>query len=296
MQLRSTSSSQRTYRYVRIAIVGVVVFLLVGVTAQIVTGGVLTSVSASYYTSARSVFVGGLCAVALALLALSGRSVEQILLDLAAVLAPVIAFVPARIEVGDVPGLDPECATPAPCVPDVVMPDVEIGIFALATVGTLGVATALILAIVQRVLTRAVVAGLLVAGIVVLTGTLWWALAPASFVRTAHDAATIGFFALVAAVAALAALRPQAGSARAHRMLRTTYAGIAIGIGLALAGTALVVVLRVRGVDLVDATGLPLILIGEGLALLLFAVFWVVQTIEKWSETDPRAMPGIGRE
>ncbi|KEP74077.1 hypothetical protein HR12_22050 [Microbacterium sp. SUBG005] len=33
--------------------------------------------------------------------------------------------------------------------------------------------------------------------------------------------------------------------------------------------------------------GIPVVLVGEAVALALFAVFWIVQTIELWDEVDP---------
>ena len=91
------TSTQRTYRYVRIAIVGAVVLLLVSLAAVVVSDGPVSSISAMYYTPARGVFTGALFAIALALIALSGHSVEQALLDIAALFAPLIAIVPTPI-------------------------------------------------------------------------------------------------------------------------------------------------------------------------------------------------------
>ena len=77
MRLRTTST-QRTYRYVRLSLIGATVLLAVAIAIESVTVGVPASVSASYYTSAGPAFVGSLTAVALALVALSGRSVEPV--------------------------------------------------------------------------------------------------------------------------------------------------------------------------------------------------------------------------
>ena len=71
MRIRTTST-QRTYRYVRLAIIGATVFLATGVALEVASGTALPSVSATYYGPAGPVFVGALSAIALALLALSG--------------------------------------------------------------------------------------------------------------------------------------------------------------------------------------------------------------------------------
>jgi hypothetical protein len=287
MQLRTTSIA-RTYRYVRLALVAVVLFLGVSVFLQVVSGGPLAAVSAAYYTPARNAFVGALCAVALALLALSGRSLEQALLDVAAVLAPVIALVPTPVEPGDVPGVDPGCPGQGACIPAAVAADIANGMGTLAVLGVVALAAAVVLALIQRTLTRSFVAGLAAAAVVVAAGITWWLVHPASFSLGAHLAATIGFFALITAVATIAAVRPLAAGTRRRRVIRALYGAIAAGMGAALAFLAVVVVLRATGVDLLDATGAPLIFLGEAVALVLFALFWLVQTIELWNDADPR--------
>lgn len=281
MRLRTTST-QRTYRSVRIAIVGVVVFLAAGVGAQIAQDGPLGSVSAAYYTPARNVFVGALCAVALALLALSGRSVEQALLDLAAVLAPVIALVPTPIVAGAVPGVDPGCPDAAACVPASVLPDVAVGMLALSVIGALAVVAAVVLGVLQRSLTPGGGVALVAAGVLVAAGTGWWAIWPSTFVAGAHYAATLGFFVLIAAVSTLAALRPSARTTRNRRLLRVLYAAIAAGI----VGVLLVLAALVFRPD-AGTSGTSSVFAGEAVALALFAIFWVVQTVEMWDDIDP---------
>ncbi len=54
-----------------------------------------TSISAYYYTPVRAIFVGGLLAIGLALLSVKGRSeFEDICLNIAGMLAPIVAVVP----------------------------------------------------------------------------------------------------------------------------------------------------------------------------------------------------------
>lgn len=286
MQLRTTST-QRTYRYVRLSIVGVVLLLAVSITAQVAWGGPLGSVSAAYYTPARNVFVGSLCAVALAMLALSGRSVEQALLDVAALLAPVVAFVPTPISAGDISGVAVACPGEGSCIPDEIVPEVANGMVSLAAIGVIGVLGAVVLAVIQRTLGVALAWSLAVAGLLVVGMVGWWTLSPETFLLGAHYVATIGFFVLIAAVAALAAVRPAARTRRRHRILRTAYALIAGGIVLSLVFVVGIVVLQAAGTDLVSADGPPLFFLGEAVALLLFAAFWAVQTAELWNETDP---------
>jgi hypothetical protein len=218
--------------------------------------------------------------VSLALVALSGRSLSQALLDYAAIAAVVIAIVPAPLEPGQVPD------TPADAA------GVEVGILSLLIVGMLAVVTAFVLALVQRTLTVALGVAIGIAGVVVLAVAVWWFVAPDSFLAWGHIVAAVTFFVLIAAVSALAAwtVPETSGDAQAavQRMYRVFYSVIAVGILLALAELLVVIFAKLQGLDLVESTGLPLIFIGEAAALILFAAFWLIQTIELWDETDPR--------
>lgn len=280
MRIRTTST-QRTYRYVRLAVIAATVFLATAVGIHVGSGGVLGSISASYYTPAGPAFVGALSATALALLALSGRSLEQGLLDVAAVLALVLAYVPAPVS-------DPACGVEALCVPPEAIPAVVTNGASVAVVVTLGAVTAAVLARVQGTMTRGVV--FTVAAVLVLDagGVAWALIAPASFLAMAHNSAAVGFFALVAGVAALAAWRPHGRDDR-RRGVRIAYAIVAAGIAATL---LLLVVALVAGLD---GGAFPVVFVGESLALALFAVFWVVQTVELWNDADPTvwSAPGI---
>ena len=281
MQIASTST-QRTYRYLRLSIVGAVFLLFVALAITIARFGPMLSVSAAHYTPARDIFVGSIFAVALALVALSGRSLSQALLDYAAILAPVIAVVPAPLEAGQVPDSPGDVA------------GVQVGILSLLVVGIIGVVVAFVLALVQRTLTLPLGVALGVAAAIVLAVTAWWLLAPDSFLAWGHIVAAFAFFGLVAAVSALAAWTVDETSndagAAARATYRVVYSVIAAGILISLALVLLVIILKLQGVDLVQSTGIPLVFIGEAAALILFAAFWLVQTIELWDEPDPRLL------
>ncbi|WP_150958911.1 hypothetical protein [Microbacterium testaceum] len=272
MRIRTTST-QRTYRYVRLALIGATVFLAVGVGIELARGDGLLSVSASYYTPAGPVFVGALSAIALALLALSGRSLEQGLLDVGAVLALVIAYVPTTIS-------SAACPVGTRCVPPEVRATVADNAVAVASVVLLGVVAAVVLARVQGTASRGVALTVGVIVVLVTGGAVWAVLAPDVFLLWAHEVAAVMFFVLIAAVAALAAWRPRR-SGRLRRGVRIAYAVVAGGIVLTL---LLLVVGVVAGVE---RWGFPVVVVGEAVALALFAVFWLVQTVELWNEVDP---------
>jgi hypothetical protein len=89
----------RTYRFLRLTVIGVIAMLVISILLEIhrTDWCVKGAVSAYYYSPARSVFVGALCAIGLVLIALWGKTtVEDSLFNLAGLLAPVVAFVPAK--------------------------------------------------------------------------------------------------------------------------------------------------------------------------------------------------------
>lgn len=274
MRIRTTST-QRTYRYVRLTILAATLLLAVAVAMEEITGGPLPSLSAAYYSPAGPMFVAALFVVAAAFVALSGRSVEQGLLDIAAVLALVVAVVPTTVG-GEV------CGGVVRCVPPAVLPAVLNNGVSVASVVLVGVVAGVVLSIVQGTISRGV-AMTAAAVVVVAVGLGGWALlAPEAFLLSAHNAAAVAFFLLIGAVAAIAAWRPQ----RAPERFRPAYAAVAIGILIALAGLAATLVLAIAGVDVTRPV--PWVFLGEALALVLFAVFWLLQTVEMWNEPDPR--------
>lgn len=88
-----------TYRYLRFALLAVLVGLAVAVTAETVRAGWETSVSAYYYTAAGPVFIGVLTCLGACLVALRGfTDAEETALNVAGVSAPMVAFVPTPKE------------------------------------------------------------------------------------------------------------------------------------------------------------------------------------------------------
>lgn len=286
----ASTSLERTYRYLRLSLVGIVVLISTSIAVYMVGTGPLGSVSAAYYTAAGAIFVGGIFAVALALLALSGHSFGQVSLDLAAIVAPLIAIVPAPVFAGDVPGIALDCGAAAePCIPPAFVPAVHNGMTALVVTAAVGWLTALVLAAVQRTFSRRTVWSLVVSGAIITAVTLWWQLSTDTFLRSGHVVAAASFFAFIA-VAALASALDAGRAGRAG--YRGVYLVIAIGIILVLLALLAVIVAGFFVADVPDLWGLSPVFLGEAVALLLFAAFWVVQTIETWNDPDPSFRSG----
>lgn len=86
----------RTYAFIRLGVVAVIAVLAVSVAKEYAAADCLQgSISAYYYMPVQSVFVGALVTLGFALIALWGKTpFEDGLMNLAGMLAPVVAFVP----------------------------------------------------------------------------------------------------------------------------------------------------------------------------------------------------------
>lgn len=276
-----STSLQRTYRYLRIGIAGCMLIIAVAVVvASLQLGRVLTSISAYYYSPARTALVGALIAAGIGILALSGRGTERWLLSTAGLFAPLIAFVPTRVAPGAVPEVNTPCAGGAvDCIPSQILPTVQNGVITYCIVGTILLAVAISIAIATRQLqNRSILASLLLAIVVIVAvaaAALW--LNP-FFLYVGHIVFAGAFFLLISATA-LGSIHPFPGETRRSRAVTIAFA--AIGIAMALDVAALVLV--------VPFLGQPgyLVLIGESVALGLFTAFWVLQSGRTWNSADP---------
>ena len=275
-----STSTQRTHRYLRLAIGGAVVVILVSILITVPTVGWLPSISDYFYTPARNAFVGALIAASLALLALSGRGAERAILDAAALFAPLIALVPSVIGPASVPGVEVTCEK---CVPTAFQPDVVNGVTTylviLAGIILLGVALSIFGAV--RGAWFSLALGAVVFGVVLVVGLA----APELFLGWAHFLATAVFFALIAADAVLNAFW-RTTSATPPRWLRIVYIVIAAVLVVDLVALITATIATSNAVDEV----FPWILIGEAIALLTFLTFWWLQTWQRWNETDPASL------
>ncbi len=267
-----TTSLQRTYRYLRIGLAGTVVVIFVSVAVAIPVVGLLPSISHYFYTPARNGFVGALFAGSLALLALSGRHAEPVLLDAAALVAPLIAIIPTEIAPGSVPGLADGCTDA--CVPGAFWPSINNGIATYLIVGTLAVIVAIALPGFRRIIPGGLIAIAVLAVVAVTWGFFFDA-----FVAYGHLVATVVFFGLVAAVSVVNAVGRREDEFPPTRAFRVSYIVLAVLMVLDL---GVLIPSTVFGGG--AAWG---VLIGEAFALGLFLIFWLLQTAQKWDDPDP---------
>ena len=271
-----------TYRSLRGAMIALLLMLLLSVGYQWwwETGHScwLGSISAYYYTPARTVFVGSLCALGASLIAYKGHSSEEdVLLNFSGVMAFVVAMVPTVPD-----GLcGPNAYTQTPAE---IAAAVRNNIWSLVVVA---VVAAVIVAVLKRgAMTRdpaarptprSIVVTLVCAGVVLVELTLFLVLRD-RFIALSHGIAAGTMVAGVIAVMVLSALRTE----ERHRAVgddtgagyRRTYIAIAVALTVALGGTV-TAALTLTGFD-------RLILVAEVIIIVLFCTYWGVQTKELW--------------
>jgi hypothetical protein len=261
----------KTYRYLRLAIVVVVLSLLASVLIErLHVSCWQDSISAYYYTPVHAVFVGALVAIGVSLIAIKGSTdVEDVLLNVAGVLAPIVAFVPTSAPSGSCPstaivGVDTKAY-------------IDNNVLALAIGGGIAIAVSYVIArLMGKATIRKVdpssVIGLVIGVMLMVVGLVWYAAFRDNFLDHAHRGAAAAMFSIVAFVMVI-----NARSAR--RGYRTLYA---------LTVTAMV--LSAVGVfvgKLVHGEWRHQILWIETLELLPFAVYWAAQTFEHWDGGVP---------
>ena len=269
----------RSYRYLRLTIVIMVVVAIVAVLIEERVVGDdcwLRSFSAYFYTPVHSVFIGALVAIGACLIAVKGTDpLEDACLNIAGILAPVVAFVPTnRPELS----CGSTLLVPDDFTSDATRPFVINSIVTYAIVGLAVVGLAFLIADRDKVgdklkemknkgLRNEQVIGLLVALGVTVFLIVWLAYFRRSFFENAHDKTAIAMFIAIAVAALTRALR--AASPR----YRPWY-------WLAVVIMASAAVPFVWGITS-DGFQHEVIWI-EMIELVGFCAFWIVQSVEHW--------------
>jgi uncharacterized membrane protein (GlpM family) len=265
----------KTYRYLRIGMVVLVLLLGVSVVLEALKAKCLqTSISAYFYTPVQGIFVGGLIAIGVCLIVIKGSTpMEDICLNLAGMLAPLVAVAPT-------PTRSPTCASstqsslPREWVEASLNNNVKallitgfaalIAAFFIGTVANKGVKKAMIRAETE------IKAGLwTVLVILVFATALYWGWD--SFSTSVHGVAAVLMFLFLAGASALnwRQLR-QSGE---HETYRRFYGGIAA----AMIGAGVFTFIFLRGWSYY-------VLALEAAEIGLFAAFWLNQTSEHWNQ------------
>ena len=288
---------RKTYRYLRIGMLTVVAALGYSIVHEHRASGCwLGSISGYYYTPAGPVFVGMLVAIALALVVIKGRMWEDVLLTLAGFMAPVVAFLPTR---------DPTLGSTSPPFTGACLdrtwelgryrPDAGKGflalsakndLHALAFAGAVGIGMATAAYLFAEWWRRrsgtdtaseltsgtrislALSVAFAVAGYVVVNYRYDWLL-------DKHALAAAAMFGCLALAAGLDGLIGVRATAKMQRRCGLAY--LATGLAMLVAGGFF-------WFSGHDPNGHSVIWI-EGIEITLFAIFWLIQTIERWNPT-----------
>lgn len=295
-----------TYRYVRLALMALVVLLAASL---FITwwhaADWQTSISAYYYTSSHSIFIASLCAVGACLIVYQGRTTtEDALLNFSGLLAFVVGLVPTGREPLEGPGLPrdfdtalfaensmwallvtsvltggavaliqrrsrpPESAVECP-------PDLRIPTW-LPRMNARGMARA------EQLLPWVLLVALLV-------GAALFIREPSAFVENAHGVAAFtmfgGIIAVVVHYAFYAAFREER---------RPQFVWAYAGLAAAMVVTVIVAwALHVFGGDNRPSHG---IIIVEAVLIAEFAAFWLIQSADLWSVEESKYWMGTPSE
>ena len=300
-QLRSLSEDpqttpRRTYRYLRLVLIGTVsaIFLAVGLTWQ-EYHHLIPTISHFFYTPAGVVFVGSLIAAAAAMVALSGDGVQQVLLDVAAMMLPIIALVPTNADNTMLKNLRqnlcPDGATV--CVPSPFDGYATIGMTVWCIVVPVVLLIALSIGIADRRSSGRFTAQFFwtqalcwMVWIAVFTWFMWFRDA---FFAAGHYISAVAFFIVVTLVALWQAIlgplqtRREIANGQQPTPLQRGLPWVYWFIAALLVGVQLVGGAIFAGVIKPGPDGMFWV---EAWGLIGFGVFWLIQTLQKWRLLD----------
>lgn len=263
-----------TYRSLRAAMLALLLALALSIGAETARTGWRTSVSGYYYTAAGPVFIGVLVALGVCLVALRGfTGAEEVCLNLAGISAPMVAFVPTPVAERhpDVHAITNNALT--------FLVTLAIGYVALLLVGLRRRRRGAVWP------TRWGAIGLVATAGAWGVGVLWLLLDRDSFAAHAHTLAAVFTFLPFAGVVVLNTDWGVRVLAREASASRTRFDAAYWLVVTAMAGTSLM-----AGIAWIGWRRAHALLVLEIALLSLFAVFWVLQTIDLMDPERDRAV------
>jgi hypothetical protein len=286
---RPSSDATKTYRYLRIAMVMLLAGIGVAVAVEIVQVGgrcLQGSISAYYYTPVRAFFVSAVLALGVCMVALRGVGWwEETFLNLAGMLAPVVALVPT-------PGTG--TCTSDPSLTAAGPEAVGNNMAALLWMAPLGLLYVAVLRVLARRRGKPIAApqvGLLIPVAVLWAVTLALFLGYREwFLEYGHGVSALLMFACIVGVVALNGIslgrkEIEEGKSSGWPAYANRYTVIAVAMVLSFLAT--------YGWHRISGGWGHWVFTVEALLLGLFLVFWTLQTEELWDEVvregDPEA-------
>jgi len=266
-----TTFAVKTYRYLRLSIVVVVMSLMASVLIERAHVSCWQgSISAYYYTPVQAMLVGALFAIGVSMIAIKGSTDrEDMLLNIAGVLAPIVAFVPTSPS--------SRACTSAPFIGGNTEAYINNNVLALAIGGglaivvTIGVALLTHKAELRRPDSGSII-GILLGVALLAVGLVWYAFFRDSFLERAHGGAAVVMFFIIWVVMVFNA-----------RSAESPYRNIYTATAAAMVLSTIAVVVG----GLIDNGWRHQILWLEILQLGAFAVYWLAQTFEHWEGGVP---------
>lgn len=264
----SEDFEKRTYNYLRLAMIAVLILLGVAVLrehAKAPSGCWQGSISAYYYTPVHAVFIGCLVTVGVCMIVLKGKTTfKDVLLNIGGLLAPVVAFVPT-----------PHAGT---CWSEEVISrqaaaDIGNNMFAYFVVGGLALLASLVIGLTSKNEAKWIwkqYLGLVVSVALWLAGIIWFAASRETFDRRAHYLAAALLFVVMIVIVSLSTMGQRHLPARAPE--RKVFTG-AYGVIAAAMFVSLAIGLIAWGKALLGV---------ETALLALFLLYWILRTVEQW--------------
>jgi hypothetical protein len=267
LQPREQGYAVKTWRYLRVAMVGLAAGLLVSIVYEISDEGwdcVQRSISAYYYTPVHGYFVGALLSIGVCLFCLKGSTEpEDVLLNLAGMFALIVALVPTA---------DPEACASVLRNDEARYDSIENNVTALLTVGVAALIFVFLLGRLDDDREGPTsIAFYFAAGLLVVTLLIFW-LARHEFEGSAHFTAAVLMF--VCIFFAVCSNVRQSGDRPRRALTRKLYIGVAAAMIVSVLGFVFALIIDWE----------HRILAIEAALIFLFAVFWVIQTVELWDE------------
>lgn len=259
-----------TYRTLRLALLGAVGLLAISLILEILRADfdLRGSISAYFHSTSQSIFVGSLIAIGMSVVAIRGAGNEEFFLNLAGMLAPVVALVPVAP-----PGQDK--------LSDAMITNLKNNMAALILIGLVATLALWLWPKASQTdpgrsssIRRAL---LIYTGVIVIGSLVFvvWESARPTF----HYVAAISMFVCFGVVAAINWARTD------HGWHHRAYGFVTIGMAIAL-----VVIGGYKLLSEAFDTGLPewhtSVFWLEVIEIALFAGFWTTQTIEQWDRAD----------